>query len=507
MIRIIRFAALLMVAALPVRAEMLWLAVGASNPSPGRIAGAGLPFHDLFPRGFVAKTSDCGDSPNLFVWVAAAGSKRVANEALSRLSAITADAYVRRCNVQARSLLETRVSAVDDSLSRLVQPTLNWPNQRLVASAHALDDGSVIVVQPYFIDDEYSELYGWHERVIADDPIFPLEVDCPDSGGFAQRHGWLAYHCGQEWVAEQLLHAVIVHDEYGRQLHYIEHCRDPVWSGDQTIACNAERVTFEGEIALEEKRVSLPQEVVPQGSPERLWLVVGASDLTPGGIARQSKTLSERFPRGFVVQSSDCGEAKNIFAWVAEAATSPEVADAALQHLRAVVKDAYVKRCDARPGTLLALRINAVDKSVAGMQEWGFDDWSGVSSAHPLSDGRIVMVPRVYEEATSEYPVMSEPVIVREVTGDQRALSFEHCAYPGHFITQGDLLAFDCAPEVFADMFVYSVYVFDRTGRQLAKIKRCRYPIWSGDHVIACRKLVWALGPEEHTLIRTVIRE
>ena len=29
---------------------------------------------------------------------------------------------------------------------------------------------------------------------------------------------------------------------------------------------------------------------------------------------------------------------------------------------------------------------------------------------------------------------------------------------------------------------------------------------WSGDGVIACRKLVWADGPAEHTLIRTIIR-
>ena len=122
------------------------------------------------------------------------------------------------------------------------------------------------------------------------DPVFPLEVDCPDAGGFASApDGRLAYHCGQEWIAERLLHAVIVRDENGRQLHYIEHCRDPVWIDDKTIACKAERVTFEGEIALKEKQVPLPREIVVQGPAERLWLVVGASDRTPSGIARQSK--------------------------------------------------------------------------------------------------------------------------------------------------------------------------------------------------------------------------
>lgn len=373
------------------------------------------------------------------------------------------------------------------------------------AVTYELPDGSIVTVERSFESDEYSQLYGWRERVIADDPIFPLEIDCPDAGGFAERGSRLAYHCGQEWVAERLLHAVL-RDAYGRQLHYIEHCREPVWIDDETIACMAERVTFEGEIALEERQISLPREFVAQGPSERLWLVVGASDRTPGGIARQSKALLRKIPGGFVVKTSDCGEATNMFAWVAEATSSRKAAEVALQRLRTVVKDAYIKRCDARPGTLLASRVNAVDRSVAEMAEWGFDDRSGVSSAHPLPDGRTIIVPRMYVEATSEYPSLSEAVLIRETNGQQHVLAFEHCAYPDHFITQGDLLAFDCAPEVFAYSFVHSVYVFDRAGRQLAKIERCRYPIWSADHVIACRKLVWTNKPAEHRLIRTVIR-
>lgn len=109
---------------------------------------------------------------------------------------------------------------------------------------YELADGRGVTVERYFESDEYSELYGWRERVIGGDPIFPLEVDCPDAGGFAERGGRLAYHCGQEWVAERLLHAVIVRDERRRQLQYIEQCRDPVWIDDETIACMAERVTF-----------------------------------------------------------------------------------------------------------------------------------------------------------------------------------------------------------------------------------------------------------------------
>jgi hypothetical protein len=97
-------------------------------------------------------------------------------------------------------------------------------------------------------------------------------------------------------------------------------------------------------------------------------------------------------------------------------------------------------------------------------------------------------------------------VFVTDPPSKDLELLIQNCTYPGHFITQGDLLAFDCAPEVFADYLVYHVFVFDRAGRRLAHVRRCRYPIWSADHVIACRKLVWADGPAEHRLIRTVIR-
>lgn len=193
-----------------------------------------------------------------------------------------------------------------------------------------------------------------------------------------------------------------------------------------------------------------------------------------------------------------------MFAWVAEVALSREAAETALQRLRTVVKGAYIKRCDARPGTLLALRMTAVDASVAAIPEWGLSEEDGVSSVHPLADGWLVVIPRTFE-IEGDYAYVSERISLRGPDGTQVPL-LENCTYPGHFVTKGDLLAFDCAPEVFADFLVYAVFVFDKAGRRLAHIPRCRYPIWSDDRVMACRKLVWANGPAEHRLIRTVIR-
>ncbi len=386
------------------------------------------------------------------------------------------------------------------------------PDDGSTWTEHPLPDGREIVVERYFVDDENSDLKGWRERVsVSDSPfggMLELEADCPDAGGFAAQGGRLALHCGQEWVAGVLLHGVIVYDEFGRQLHYIEHCRDPAWSGDQAVTCNSEQVTFDGTLELRRNEVPPTAEATPQGRPERLWLVVGAGAEIPGGMARQAKSLMERFPEGFVVRTTDCGDEADGFAWVAEASLSPETAQAALSRLRGSLTDAYARPCDARPGTLLALRMTAVDPSIADMSDWGYDPADGVSSAHPLPDGRLILIPRSFEIATNgDYADLREPVFIKEPSGGSLRLLVEDCAYPGHFITQGDLLAFDCAQEVFADFLVYGVLVFDRAGRQLAKIERCRYPIWSGDHVIACRKLVWDSWPKEHTLIRTVIGE
>ena len=105
--------------------------------------------------------------------------------------------------------------------------------------------------------------------------------------------------------------------------------------------------------------------VVAPVQAERVWLLVGASDVSAGALAKKARPLAAKLPASLMVQSRDCGDGKNVFAWVAELAESAETAQAALGRLRLMVPDAYVKRCDTRPGSLLALRINVIDPSIA----------------------------------------------------------------------------------------------------------------------------------------------
>jgi hypothetical protein len=77
---------------------------------------------------------------------------------------------------------------------------------------------------------------------------------------------------------------------------------------------------------------------------EQVWLVVAASARTPMEIVAASKVLIAREPEGLVVQNSDCGDAKRMYAWVAAIATSAEAAQTRLAQVRQTVKDAYIKR-------------------------------------------------------------------------------------------------------------------------------------------------------------------
>lgn len=48
--------------------------------------------------------------------------------------------------------------------------------------------------------------------------------------------------------------------------------------------------------------VALPAEA------DRLWLVVGASDLSAANIAKKAKPLTQQTPNSLIIQTHDCGE-------------------------------------------------------------------------------------------------------------------------------------------------------------------------------------------------------
>lgn len=229
---------------------------------------------------------------------------------------------------------------------------------------------------------------------------------------------------------------------------------------------------------------------------ERLWLVVGASSHSAAEIARKSRLLTIHAPDSLVVQTGDCGDKKNIYAWVAEAAASPKGAQTTLSRIRAVAKGAYIKRCDVKPATLLALRMTAVDSSIANVPEtavnWAEKD--RVSSVHPLPDGRSIIIARYFS------PVMDDPLegrrerVILAEPPDKRMVLEENCPDPGRVVTLHGRIAFHCVREEAAEHLIHNVTVIGKAGEKLAEIKRCRNPEWSDEFVIECEEE--SVGPD-----------
>ena len=220
----------------------------------------------------------------------------------------------------------------------------------------------------------------------------------------------------------------------------------------------------------------------------RVWLLVGASDVSAAALAQRAKPLAAKIPTGLVMQTRDCGELKNVFAWVAELAGSAEAAQAALPGARALAPDTYIKRCDAKPGSLLALRIHAIDPSIAAVPgtavNWREQD--RVSTVQALGNGRSLLVTRYFvDDPNDPLEGRRERVSVVAASG-QRTVLQEHCLDPSRVSAQRGDLVFQCAREQAADELLHSVLAFDAAGRKLAEIEHCRNPQWTGERMLAC---------------------
>lgn len=247
----------------------------------------------------------------------------------------------------------------------------------------------------------------------------------------------------------------------------------------------------------------------PSARAERLWLVVGASDSSPAGIARQAKSLSKHFPDGSVVQMSDCGGSENLFTWVARAAATPEEAETEISRLQdAGIKNVSVMPCEVIAGTLLAWRTSAVDASIADVPEnsINWSDRDRVSSAHPLPDGRTVLVDRYFDkDDDSPYEGATARVFLAS-SGHGLLLLDDYCPDAGGFVAQDGLVALNCGLEVAIDFLLHRVEVFDAAGNKISSIDRCRDPAFYGDRIIACQsESVIEDGRVELRTIRTVL--
>jgi hypothetical protein len=222
---------------------------------------------------------------------------------------------------------------------------------------------------------------------------------------------------------------------------------------------------------------------------EEVWLVVGTSSATPDGIAHAAKPLAERWPGGLIFRAGDCGQKREMFGWAYRVEKSADDATRALAAAREIAKGAYVKPCNVALRSLLALRVSAVDPSIADVPASVAEDWTNgdrVSSAVPLANGRTLVIKRVFKAAYLQDPAQGKDqgVWLAEGRGKLKPLA-ESCSPAEAFTERDGKLAFQCGESIAADELLHKVLVFDGD-KQVAAVSSCQKPRWTGPTALVC---------------------
>lgn len=228
--------------------------------------------------------------------------------------------------------------------------------------------------------------------------------------------------------------------------------------------------------------------LAPPALAEKVFLVIVASADTPGAIAERAKALTEKGVQGLAIQTADCGQRSNVFAFATAVAASRQTAQTALEAAKAVVPDAYIKNCDASPRSLLMLRVPAVDPSIAKVPKdavnWSDED--RVSVAEPLPDGLTRIIVRYYEKAPDDPLEGRRARVMLAQSAEKKAVLEENCLNPGKAAVANGHIAFDCAREQAGDYLLHSVVAFDASGNKLKEVPHCRNPKWATAETLVC---------------------
>ena len=226
---------------------------------------------------------------------------------------------------------------------------------------------------------------------------------------------------------------------------------------------------------------------------EHLWLVVGASDAAPAGIARKAKLLAGvASGGGLIVRASDCvGENKPVLLWATTVASTAKEAQTAVADIRDRIKKAVVKRCDAKPGSLLALRVPAVDGSIADAPKPS-STWSAadrMATPWRLAGGRAVVIGHYFVHQ-AEDPLQGRRERVQLILGlgkDQRKVLTDDCPSATALVVNPDAtrVALHCTREVAGGDRFHTTLAFDTDGNKVAQVAHCRKPRFV-DEVLIC---------------------
>jgi len=228
-------------------------------------------------------------------------------------------------------------------------------------------------------------------------------------------------------------------------------------------------------------------------APRERYLVIGASDVSPAGIARRAQALAEGGDgTGLVLSTADCGDRPALFAWAAAVVDSAADAQTALARLHHRMPNAYVKRCVPRAGSLLALGIPAVDASIALVSEdaVNWTDADRVSSVLPLdargTPARLVLVR--HRVAVPDDPLEGRRTrVLLALSGVAPLTLLDDCGGARGAVLVRGWLALACDSEQAGEQVLHTVYVFTAAGTPVTRVPRCRQPRISGPNTLQCQ--------------------
>lgn len=221
-----------------------------------------------------------------------------------------------------------------------------------------------------------------------------------------------------------------------------------------------------------------------------VFLVVAASSDQPAAIAADAVRLAPVAPHGLVVASSDCGDAKPPFLFAAAIAPTADAARRELEPLKTVAPNAHVKPCSVKPGSLLALRVNAVDPSIAAVPKdaVNWTDEDRVSAVQQLAADTFLVIVRRFLDRPNDPLEGRRTRVLLARTGNAPVSLSDDCFAPSHAAIAGGFVAFDCARETAGSHLLHAVEVSTLAGQRVSEIARCRMPIWAGDQTLTCQQ-------------------
>ena len=221
---------------------------------------------------------------------------------------------------------------------------------------------------------------------------------------------------------------------------------------------------------------------------EQLFLTVAASSRQPAAIAAVAARLAPVAPRGFVVATGDCGDTKPAVAFVAAVSATREDARKSLNDAQAFASDAYLKPCRVRPGSLLALRIGAVDPSISGVPKdaVNWTDADRITTPRPMDGSAFLVTVRRYIDVPNDPLEGRRSRVLLARPGKPAVTLTDTCFDPGSSAVAGNLIALECAREQAAGHVLHGIEVITREGRHLMDIPRCGAPAWAELHVLVC---------------------